>query len=206
MVFLMLLSYCLRKFGLVFVALLLFLIFGLSFNSDLAAVESAPSKVQIADAINLGLRMKDAPEKLFEPYEFGKRGVETNGYVMTKLFQISQRAAMFAREGKKIENDSFADILKQDYLLFPVYLLAASEKGLENVSVELRQGLKTIKASKVIQDPIEKMMCQKDACIYKRDLYAGFYYTDFDPLRLAVLVVRSGKKKIEFSLSLSTYK
>lgn len=192
--------------SLVISVVFVFLLFSSLSSGIINAVEVTPSKEQIENAVQLGIRYKDKPEKLFEPYEFGKRGVETNGYVMTKLFQISQKAADLRRKNKAIEPGCFDDILKQNYLLFPLYLVAASEKGLENVSVELRQGMKTIKSAELIKDPVKKAMCKDDLCLFKRDVYAGFYYSDFDAQRLVVLVIKTGKKVEEFPLSFSVIK
>ena len=187
-------------------AMLLAFVLGWAGICELEAVEFSPTAKQVKEAIELGIKLKDTPEKLFEPYEFGKRGVETNGYVMTKLFQVSQRAASLARKKQPVLPNSFNDILKQDYLLFPLYVLAADRKGLEHVKVILRQGIKSIKPAKLLKDPIKKALCRKGDCLYKRDVYAGFLQKDLDPSRLAVLVISSGGGTLEFPLSLDTYK
>jgi len=164
------------------------------------AIEVQPTQKQIEEAIAKGQAAKDKPEALFQGYEFGKPGVEVNGYVLTKLFQIAHKAANLAKEGKAITPDHYKEILAQDYLLFPLYLVATAENGFSDLVVEMRQGIKTLKASEVLQDPPEKMLCEGAQCLWKKDVYAGFFYKDFDALRLAVLVVRYKGVEAEFPL------
>ncbi|RJO67467.1 MAG: hypothetical protein C4523_09350 [Myxococcales bacterium] len=166
------------------------------------AVVTDPTPAQIAAAIARGQTQKDRPEALFVGYEFGQRGHGANGYVMTKLFQVAHRSAMLAQQSKPAEPETMADILKQDYLLFPVYLVAQTAADLEHPLVELRQGVKTLKAAEVLLDPVEKVLCEGDKCLYKRDIYAGFYYRDFKAGQLAVLAIRYGSELAEFPLVL----
>lgn len=174
------------------------------------AAEVNPTEEQVAQAIARGVTAKARPEMLFSKYEFGERGVDVNGYVMTKLFQIASRAARMAAKGKKILPADYADILKEGYLMFPVYLIAGTKEGLGEVKVRLRQGIKVIEAAKVLLDDPKKAACEIEKatgikhCLWTRDIFAGFYYEDFDPQRLAVLEIHYKARSIEFPLSLGT--
>ena len=174
-------------------------------TSQAVAVETSPTPEQVQDAIRKGQAQKAQPESIFKNYEFGTPGTETNGYVMTKLFQISHRAAMAAGEGKALKTEDYSDILKQDYLLFPLYLVGASESAFKDLKITLRQGIRTLQPGDVLRDDVQKTLCEKDVCLYKQDVFAGFYYSDFNPTQLAVLVVEFSGKKHEFRLVLSRY-
>lgn len=180
------------------------------FAAPVHAAEMKPTEEQVAQAIARGVTAKARPEMLFSKYEFGERGVDVNGYVMTKLFQISSRASRMAAEGKEIHPADYADILKGEYLMFPVYLIAGTKEGLGEVKVRLRQGIKIIEAAKVLQDEPKKAACEIEKatgikhCLWTRDIFAGFYYEDFDPQRLAVLEIHYKARSIEFPLSLGS--
>lgn len=177
------------------------IVMALTATPDFAfAIETSPSPEQVQKAIERGIANKDNPEKIFKGYEFGKHGVVVNGYIMTKLFQITQRAATLAKKGKPTHMEAFQDILEKDHLLIPIYLVADSKEGLQNVQVTLRQGLRTIKADELLKDPPEKVICKGADCVFKRDIYAGFYYRNFDPNRLTVIVVTYGKINLEYPM------
>ncbi len=174
-------------------------VFCLPFTTQ--AIEVNPSQEQINKAVELGVLHKSSPEKLFEGYEFGERGIAVNGYLMTKLFEIAFRSAKMTLDKRPISKDSFTDILKKDHLLIPTYLIGTSEKDFDKVSISLRQGLKTIPAAKILRDPPKKQGCDKTDCVWSQDVYVGFYYKDFDPKRVAVLEIAYQAGSVEFPLA-----
>jgi hypothetical protein len=170
------------------------------------AVDFSPDAELISKAIQKGVDAKSHPETLFKEYEFGDRGVGVNGLVLTKLFQISHRAAMLAAKGEETPASAFKDLLDQNYLMFQLYLPADSEAALATVKISLRQGTKTLETAELLVDPVEKVLCQKETCIYKRDVFAAFWQKDLEPERLAVLAITYGGQTVDFALQLGGYK
>lgn len=185
---------------------LLLLAVGLFAGAGVGAVTTAPTPDDIAWAIERGVAAKDRPESLFKEYEFGERGIAVNGMVLTKLFQVSHRAAMRAAAGEENPPSAFADILERRYLMIQLYLPAASEADLQTVSVALRQGIKTLPTAELLLDPVEKVLCREDVCLYKRDVYAAFWEGDFDPARLGVLAISYGGQTVDFALQFGTFR
>ncbi len=188
-----------------FVALTFFSSIVFCFSSLSWAVEVKPTPAQVEKAIAEGRSANADLEALYGKYSFGDSGVNINGLVMTKLFEITQQSATLASKNKKLDTAKIEEILKKDYLLFPVTLLGLSAADFGGIKVSVRQGMKTVKAGKVIVDKPEKLFCEKETCIWKNEIYAGFYYENFDPKRLVVLVVEYAKKKVEFPLQLGQY-
>lgn len=166
------------------------------------AIDSAPNAEKVAAAIKRGVQAKDTPAKLYQGYEFGTLGSEVNGYVQTKLCEIALRAAALSSSGKTAENvTTYKDILDKQHVLIPIYIPAAKEADLSTIRVELRQGLKTRAADELLKDPVRRVLCQEESCLYARDVYAGFWYEHFDSTRVAVLVVHVGSRFYEFPLA-----
>jgi|GEM_PF-2827139 len=186
-------------------ALIIFTSFLLLFSLSAEAVEAAPSPEMVKKAIERGKAKHADIKKLFDSYTFGKLGVDVNGLVLTKMFEISQLAADSASQGKEPEAVKIEAILKKDYLLFAMTLIAADEKSFEPFNAVFRQALKILKPAEVIKDKAEKILCEKDVCVYKMDVYIGFYYSDFDPKRISVLALEYGSRKVEFAIQLDSY-
>lgn len=166
------------------------------------AIDTAPSAEKIQAALDRGMAAKNTPEKLYKGYEFGTLGSSVNGYVQSKLCEIALRAAALGAAGKTLDGAAgVKDILQKKHLLIPIYIPAAKETALNDIRVELRQGLKTLPADELLKDPVRRVLCEADACLYARDVFAGFWYEHFDPSRVAVLVVHVGSRFYEFPLA-----
>ena len=187
----------------VFIWVVSFLLFS---SHSAQAVETAPTPEMVARAVQNGKAQHVDIKKLFDLYTFGKLGVDVNGLVLTKLFEISQLAAESVAQGKEPDTKKIDEILKKDYLLFALTLVASDEKAFEPLKVEMRQALKTLTAAEVLKDKPEKMLCEKDVCVYKMDVYVGFYYSDFDPRRISVLALKYGSRTIDIPIPLDSFK
>lgn len=175
------------------------------FHTPLFAVEVAPALGQVEKAIARGETLKkEGLDKLFSPYEFGKRGIGTNGYVLTKLFEITARSVEYAKQGKKLSPKACKDIVEKNHLLIPIYLFNDSKSSLRSPEVWLMQEDKKIPAADVLKDPVKKAACVKGSCFYKRDIFAGFYYKNFDATKDATLFVKYAGKTERFDLALSS--
>ncbi len=180
--------------------------FTLVFSNIAEAVEVLPSPEMVREAVERGKSEHKNIKKLFDLYTFGNLGVDVNGLLLTKMFEISQLAAEAAVNGKEPDSAKIDAVLKKDYLLFALTLVAASDRDFEPFNAVLRQALNVIKPAEILKDKPEKIMCEKDVCVYKMDVYIGFYYSDFDPKRISVLALEYGPRKAEFAIQLESFK
>ena len=185
-------------------AMLALLALVLHFTSTALAARFTLTAQEIDDALALGRAQAADPAKLFEPYSFGKLGVETNGYLLTKTLELSLLAASdpkLTAADKRVK-----EIVEKDHVVMPVYLIHTDKNAFAKAEISLRQGVKTLPAAKILRDEPKKAHCQGESCVYTCDIFPGFFYKDLEPGLMLVLVVTFAGESKEFRIPFGNLK
>ena len=156
------------------------------------AIELAPTKRQIDEAIEVGLqavKIRMPPNRLYAWFG-SEHELEPKGFLMTKMNGLTVMASHFGLRGEEPSQADIDRILAEEIMLVSVTIFGSTPTFARNSYIVLKQGDKLVKPVKVRFDGVgHRTKAWPNPPRYRAKVIGSFRYDAFDPTAKTTIFV-----------------